>query len=126
MDEQISELLKSINDGRINGAKKKLAELLDVSATMVGLWCNKKTEPSADMLSKLSKIFNKSEKEIQKIFAIKDSKISNSFNTTIEADALRKQLELKDKEIELRDKELELKNKEIELLKKEMELKKKK
>ena len=53
--------------------KKKLADILDVSATMVGLWCNQKTEPSADMLSKLSKIFNKPEKEIQKIFDFSNS-----------------------------------------------------
>jgi len=110
MEENLIELLKSINNGRVAGAKKKLASLLKVSDTMVGLWFNGQREPSAEMLPRLSKVFKKPEKQLQKIFEIKNNNISNSFNSTT------------DKENELLRKEIELKNKEIELLKKEMEL----
>lgn len=112
MDAQIIELLKSINDGKLKGAKRKLAEKLKVSEQVVGYFCNKHREPSVDMLTKLAKVFHKSENELQKIFAIKNNSDNNinSFNSDNQ------------KEIELLKKEIELKNKEIELLKKEMEL----
>lgn len=114
MNEEKIELLKSINNGKLTGAKRILAKKLKVSDTTVGTLFNGKDEPSFEMLAKLSKIFNKPEKELQKIFEIKNSNISNSnFNIN-----LQKELELKDKEIYLLKKEIELKNKEIELLKK--------
>ena len=125
MKEVLEQLIKDLNNGKMHGATSNIGKLLGVSHVSIHNWLTGKANPSEDNIKKMAKILNRPEKEIQKIFAIKDSKISNSFNTTIEADALRKQLELKNKEIELRDKELELKNKEIELLKKEMKLKKK-
>lgn len=114
MNEEKIELLKSINNGKVAGAKRILAKKLKVSDTTVGTLFNGKEEPSFEMLAKLAKVFNKPEKELQKIFEIKNSNISNSnFNIN-----LQKELELKDKEIYLLKKEIELKNKEIELLKK--------
>lgn len=111
MDEKIIELLKGINNGKLKGAKRKLAKKLGVSEPVVGYFCNKRREPSIDMLTKLSKVFSKSEKELQKIFAIKNNSDNiNSFNND------------NSKEVDLLKKEIELKNKEIQLLKKEMEL----
>lgn len=111
MDEKIIELLKEINNGKLKGAKRKLAKKLGVSEAVVGYFCNKRREPSIDMLTKLSKTFNKPEKELQKIFEIKNnSDNTNSFNND------------NSKEVDLLKKEIELKNKEIQLLKREMEL----
>lgn len=111
MDEKVIELLKGINNGKLKGAKRKLAKKLGVSEAVVGYFCNKRREPSIDMLTKLSKTFNKPEKELQKIFEIKNnSENTNSFNND------------NSKEVDLLKKEIELKNKEIQLLKREMEL----
>lgn len=114
MDAEIIELLKTINNGKLKGAKRKLAQKLKVSESVVGYFCNKKREPSVDMLPQLAKVFNKPEKELQKIFAIKNNSDNiNSFNSDV-----GKENELLRKEIELLKKEVELKNKEIELLRK--------
>ena len=81
MDEEIVELLKSINNGKLKGAKKKLAEKLNISDVVVGYFCNKKREPSVDMLPRLAKVFNRDEKELKKIFSIKNNSDNvNSFN----------------------------------------------
>ena len=118
MDEELVALLKSINNGKFNGAKLKLAKHLKVSSASVSQWIAHKTEPSADNIEKMAKFFNVPSKTIQKIFLENsninsNNKINNSFNNT------------NSKEVELLKKEIELKNKEIELLKKEMELNKK-
>lgn len=116
--EDLIELLKSINNGKVKGAKLKLAKHLNVSSASVSQWISHKTEPSADNIEKMAKFFKVPTTTIQKIFLENSNinsynKINNSFNST-----LNKEIELKNKEIELLKKEIELKNKEIELLKK--------
>ena len=113
MDAQIIEFLKRINNGRVVGAKKKLAEILGVSETTVGKWCNKINLPTVDNISKISKALKVKEDYLQKIFEVQvNSNNTNSFNNG-------------SREMELLKKELQLKNKEIELLKKEIQLLKK-
>ena len=116
MEEKLNELLRSINNGKINGAKIKLAKKLNVSSASISQWIAHKTEPSSENIDKMAKLFNVPAQTIQKIFIqnsnISNNNISNSFNSAT------------DKENELLRKEIELKNKEIELLKKEMELNK--
>lgn len=110
MNEDFEKLLRSINSGKLNGSKLKLAKKLGISSASISQWINKKSEPSTDNIQKMAKIFSVPEEQIQKIFISNSfSNNQNSFNST-------------DKENELLRKEIELKNKEIELLKKEMEL----
>lgn len=79
MDKRIIKLLKEINNGKFTGSQRKLAKLLDVSDTSVSTWCRKEKKPSLDMVAKMSKIFNKSEEEIENIF-IEDIKEEKEVN----------------------------------------------
>ena len=108
MKKEIEEFLREINDGKLNKAQKKLADILNVSKPSVSNWLAGKTKMSDDNIIKLAKATHKKPEEIQKIFAV--NSVIGDNNTII------------NKELELKDKEIELKNKEIELLKKELEV----
>lgn len=112
MKKEFEKFLREINDGKLNKAQKKLADLLGLTEASVSRWISGKAKPTDDNIIKMSKFVNKTPEEIQKIFAI-NSNIGD--NNTISN-------ELKDKEIELKNKEIELKDKEIELLKKELKI----
>mgnify|MGYP002623937210 CR=1 FL=1 len=83
MDKRIIKLLKEINDGKFTGSQRKLAKLLDVSDTSVSTWCRKEKKPSLDMITKMARIFNTSEEDLEKIF-IEDEKSSSQ-----EADGIK-------------------------------------
>lgn len=110
MKKEIEEFLREINDGKINKAQKKLANLLGLSESAISRWLSGKAKPTDDNIVKMAKFVKKDPKEIQKIFAV-NSVIGD--NNTI----INKELELKDKEIDVLKKEIEVLKKEIEVWK---------
>lgn len=68
MNKVLITLLKSINNGKISGAQRRLASLLGVSEVSVSSWINKNKKPSEDNIMKMAKIFKKSEEEVENIF----------------------------------------------------------
>lgn len=108
MKKEIERFLRDVNDGKINKAQKKLADLLGLSESAISRWLSGKAKPTDDNIIKMAKIVNKKPEDIQKIFAV-NSVVGDNNN-------------INSKELELKDKEIELKNKEIELLKRELEL----
>ena len=111
MKKEIEDFLREINDGKLNKAQKKLADILKVSKPSVSNWLAGKTKMSDDNVIKLAKATNKKPEEIQKIFAVNSVVGDNNI-------IINKELELKDREINILQKEIELLNKEIEMLKK--------
>ena len=111
MKKEIEMFLREINDGKLNKAQKKLADLLKVSEPSVSNWLAGKTKMSDENIIKLAKATKKAPEEIQKIFAI-NSVVGDNNQINL------KELELKNKEIEILHREIELLNKEIEFLKK--------
>lgn len=110
MKKEIERFLRDVNDGKINKAQKKLADLLGLSESAISRWLSGKAKPTDDNIIKMAKIVNKKPEDIQKIFAVNSVVGDNN------------SINIKEKELELKDKEIELKNKEIELLKKELSL----
>lgn len=97
MNTRQTELLKSINKGVLKGSQKKLAQLLGVSQVAISRWLQGTQNPSQENYQKMSKIFKKSEKELEKIF-ISNSNIGNT--VSINNDVAEK-LQLKDEKIKI-------------------------
>ena len=101
MNKEIIEFLKSINDGKVSGSKRKIARLLDVSDTAVSMWCKQEKKPSIDSIEKMAKIFNRSKEEIEKIFVLSSDKKDENKNEFYE-----KELALKNEKIDILEKQI--------------------
>jgi len=106
MNKDLEKVLKELNNGKIYGSQKKLADKLKVTEVAVSQWLSGKAIPSFDNIKKMSKIFNKSEKEIQKIFDFSNSNTIIGDNNTMIFNE-NKQLKEKIKLLEERNKFLE-------------------
>ncbi len=62
-------LLIEFNSGFKAGCQSKLASELKVSTQAISSWINGRTLPSAENIFKMSKLFNKPEEEIKKVFS---------------------------------------------------------
>ena len=108
MNNLLNKFLKEINKGRLYKAQKILADKLDVSDVTVSKWCSGKMQPSDDNITKMAKLFKKSEKEIRDIFlndnnTSKDIKESgdNNFVDIKEFELLKQKVKNLELEIEL-------------------------
>ncbi|MBQ3834363.1 MAG: helix-turn-helix transcriptional regulator [Elusimicrobia bacterium] len=101
MDKRIIKLLKEINNGKFTGSQRKLAKMLDVSDTSVSTWCRKEKKPSLDMISKMAKIFNISEEEIENIFVkdIKKEKVNINYKDREEIKMLREKIKFLEEQV---------------------------
>ncbi len=99
MDKRIVKLLKQINNGKFTGSRRKLARLLNVSDTSVSTWCRKEKKPSLDMISKMAKIFNISEDELEKIF-LEDTEISVEQKLREENKLLKERVKFLEEQVE--------------------------
>ena len=117
MQNKIKEFLKEINKGKLRGSRKIIADALGINETAISKWSKGRTQPSKENISKMSKIFNKSQEELEKIFSsstfIKDEDVSLILE---ENNKLKKELDVRDDLIKfLKDKikflEQELKKK---------------
>ncbi|MBQ3834283.1 MAG: helix-turn-helix transcriptional regulator [Elusimicrobia bacterium] len=106
MNKKQEELLKKINNGKIKGSQKQLAKILNISQVAISRWLNGTQSPSQENYEKMSKIFKKSEEEIEKIFSSNQNKNSESITQIIdfikkENDLLRKDIKAIMEDIEL-------------------------
>lgn len=110
MQKEKIDFFKNINKGKLRGSQLKLAKLLGISHPAVGAWFKGIQTPSETNIKKMSKLFKKSEEELQKIFEInKDSVSDRNFMVN------------DNKETYLAEKEIELLKRENAVLKKELE-----
>ena len=106
MKKEIQDFLKEINDGKVYNAQKKLADMLSVDSAAVSKWCSGKALPSLDNISKMAKIFKKSEKEIKNIFSTEGKNLDTSdFADVKDVEILKEKTNRHDTEIDyLKDK----------------------
>ncbi len=93
MNNKKIEFLQEINNGKIIGAQKILADKLGIAKSAVNGWFKYDKHPSLDSIIKMAKIFKKTEKDIREIFA-------ENTDSTEEIKNLKNSICLKDKEIE--------------------------
>lgn len=76
-------LIADFNKGFSSGSQAKFARELGVTPQLINSWVKGKNIPSPANMEKLSKIFNKSQKEIQELFTQSSEKetISSDNNT---------------------------------------------
>lgn len=98
MNRKQEDLLKTINNGILKGSQKKLAKTLGISQVAVSRWLQGTQNPSQENYEKMSKIFKKSTRELEKIF-VSNSNIGSN-NVTITND-LQDKLQLKDEKIKI-------------------------
>lgn len=106
MNKDFRELLKSINDGKVKGSQKKLADMLGLSKVAISQWSNGVQKPSIDNIEKMAQLFNIPEKKLQKIFVTNNGRENK---TTIS-------INVKDNEIELLKEKLKIKDEQIKFL----------
>ncbi len=104
MQKELIAFYKEINGGKIRGARKIIADALEIDETAVSKWNSGENKPSEENIEKISKIFNKSEEEIKKIF-----------NLNLKALKYKNQ-----SDIDFYKKELSIKNDLLEILKNEI------
>lgn len=98
MNKQQEDLLKTINNGILKGSQKKLAKTLGISQVAVSRWLQGTQNPSQENYEKMSKIFKKPTRELEKIF-VSNSNIGSN-NVTITND-MQDKLQLKDEKIKI-------------------------
>ncbi|MBQ3834887.1 MAG: helix-turn-helix transcriptional regulator [Elusimicrobia bacterium] len=102
MSNKIKEFLKEINNGKIRGSRKIIADALGINETAISKWSKGRTQPSKENISKMAKIFKKSQSELEEIFSsnifIKDEDI---YLILEENKKLKKELEIRDDLIKL-------------------------
>ena len=112
MNDKKIKFLQDINDGKIKGSQKILADKLGIAGSAVTNWFKGNKNPSLDNIIKMARLFNKSEEEIKDIFSIKDDgKID--YNNIVFA----KDMELLKEKAKRHDAEISLLREEIEKLK---------
>jgi hypothetical protein len=67
----VEELLKEWNNGILRGAKARLAKEIKLPDTNISSWISGRTRPGESAISKMSKIFKKSEEDIKAAFGVK-------------------------------------------------------
>ncbi len=85
---EFEKLIRDFNSGFKAGSQTKLASELKVSVQAISSWINRKTLPSSENISKMSKIFKKKEEELQKIFS---STVSDTEQKLIEENKFLKE-----------------------------------
>ncbi len=114
MNDKKIKFLQDINNGKIKGSQKVLADKLGIAGSAVTYWFKGEKNPSLDNIIKMAKIFNKSEQEIKDIFSIKNEFDKNNFNDIV----ISKDIELLKEKTKRHDAEISLLREEIEKLKK--------
>lgn len=115
MNRKQEDLLKSINNGILKGSQKKLAKALGISQVAVSRWLQGTQNPSQENYEKMSKIFKRSTKELEKIF-VSNSNIGNN-NVLIGGD-LQEKLNIKDEKINVLEEKIKLLEEKIKFLEK--------
>lgn len=69
-------MLVQFNSGRKTGSQTYFAEKFKIPVQTVSAWINGRSIPTKENIAQLSKIFNKSQKEIQNIFVQNSSEES--------------------------------------------------
>ena len=89
-------LLKDFNFGIKAGSQSKLAKKLGIVSQSVNQWLSGKTVPSEENIVKMSKIFKKSQNELESIFKLEynDKNKIESFQEEIKK--LKEELKLRD------------------------------
>lgn len=115
MNRKQEDLLKTINNGILKGSQKKLAKILGISQVAVSRWLQGTQNPSQENYEKMSKIFNKPTKELEKIF-ISNSNIGSN-NISISND-FNEKINLKDEKIKILQEKIKLLEEKIKFLEK--------
>ena len=71
--------------GAIRGAQTKLANDLNINQSTISFWVTGRNVPSPDLIRKMSKVFNVSEREMRVVFGIEES---HEFSSSIRATPL--------------------------------------
>ncbi len=100
-------LITDFNKGFSSGSQAKFARKMGVTPQLVNSWVKGKNIPSPENMEKLSKIFNKSQKEIQKIFSQDFENENKNFDDVLKYKEKIKLLEERIKILEERNKFLE-------------------
>ena len=79
---ELEKLLQTWNNGILRGAKIRLARELNVDDSTVSAWVAGRSNPSADKIEKMSKLFKVSEREIRTAFG--DKNLNNLIEGRIE------------------------------------------
>ncbi len=108
MNKKQEDLLKSINNGKIKGSQKLLAKKLNVSEVAISRWLSGLQNPSQENYEKMAKIFNKKQKEIEKIFSCGQNNIAKNNPDNKMINLIMTENELLKKDIQLIKKDLEL------------------
>ncbi len=107
MDELKKKFLQEINNGKIKGAQKLLAKKLGIAESSVTAWIKDNKQPSLDNISKMAKIFKKSESDIEKIFVSNSNFAGRDINITNNTLDLQKELALRDELIKFLKEKIE-------------------
>ena len=108
---KFEKLLKDFNSGIKSGSQSKLAKELGIVSQSVNQWLSGKTVPSEENIVKMTKIFKKSQKELENIFNLNDNNDKISLLQE-EIKKIKEELKLRDELIEfLREENKKLKNK---------------
>lgn len=114
----LDDLLRQINNGKLRGAKRKLASELDVSDATVGRWISGIMSPTGDFIKKMAKIFNTTEEEIRDAFGSGNKNFLSNSNIIGNIDSNSGNIEMQSAS----DTRLALLQKDIEIIKKDIEI----